>query len=239
MPIRSGGPAPYAPPTAVLMVIERYRERGLVAPFTQDVLAKAGVNESLIPRTLKALELLELTDKEGMPTPQLEGLRRATSDEFSQRLAEVVRSVYAEVFAFTDPGKDDSRRVADAFRDFEPIGQRGRMVTLFLGLCQAGEIIPKDARKPMARAAASGQIDRRTGKVEKSNRPGSVGPMARVRNFDHGLIPSAITGLLGALPAEGESWSKDKRDAFVKTFEHVLDFCYPVALESAAATDTE
>ena len=47
MPIRTGGPAPYAPPATVLHVLHALRDRGLTTPITSDVLLRAGVGDSL------------------------------------------------------------------------------------------------------------------------------------------------------------------------------------------------
>ena len=45
---------------AILDLIERYRERGLTSPINADVLARAGIPTSLIPRTVQALQTLDL-----------------------------------------------------------------------------------------------------------------------------------------------------------------------------------
>ena len=88
MPIGTGETAPYAPPATVMQVITAFRDRGLSTPITSDVLLRASINESLVPRTLRGLQLLELIDDAGNPTPALEGLRRARSEDFRKRLAE-------------------------------------------------------------------------------------------------------------------------------------------------------
>ena len=169
MAIVTGGTAPYAPPATVLQVIEAFRDRGLTTPITIDVLLRASVNESLAPRTLKSLEVLELIDGDGAPTPAMEGLRRAPQEDFRKRMEELVRGVYAEVFKFTDPATDEPSRVADAFRAFNPIGQRGRMVTLFMGLCEAAGIVPEGTtRKP---ASSSGSKTPAAPRKRPSNTP--------------------------------------------------------------------
>jgi hypothetical protein len=236
VPIRSGGPGPYAPPAAILEVIRGFRDRGLATPFTADVLVRAGVSESLVPRTLKSLEVLELIDAAGMPTTVMEGLRRATSEEFPQRLADALRAVYVEVFNFVDPAADTPERVADAFRAFDPIGQRGRMVTLFLGLCEAAGIIPDGTARKQATPTGgrSGATPRRKPLLPSK----SAGPSGRhivnlskikaFRDEPNGNIPPAIGGLLASLPRGGSGWPQAQRDRWVKTFEAVLDFAIPV-----------
>lgn len=55
MPVTVDQPAPYAPASAILDLIERHRNKGLPAMVDADALGRAGVSDSLIPRTLQAL----------------------------------------------------------------------------------------------------------------------------------------------------------------------------------------
>lgn len=223
MPLRSGGTAPYAPPATVLGLVQAYRNRGLTTPFTAEVLTRASVPDSLIARTLQSLKLLDLTDDAGNPTPELEGLRRAGEQEYRQRLEALVKAVYAEVFQFVDPAKDDATRIRDAFRAFEPIGQLGRMVTLFIGLCDAAGIVPEGTKKPAAPSTTRPSAPR---KRKPDDYPGSVSTKAPVRNATGGLIPQAVLGLLSALPAEGEAFPTDRRESFKKMLDGVFHFVY-------------
>lgn len=242
MPIRTGGPAPYAPPGAVLQLIGGFRDRGLTTPITSDVLMRAGVSESLVPRTLRTLEGLELIDTEGNPTPEMEGLRRVSSEEFKHRLEAIVKSVYAEVFQFTDPATDGAEKIADAFRAYEPIGQRGRMVTLFLGLCEAAGIIAEGTARKQAPSGNGVKRASKTGsgrKADASYRPASVSAAkAQLRNAADGMIPLPISGVLSKLPSEGTGWTKDQRATFLKAFEAMLDFSIPI-VERVAADEEE
>jgi hypothetical protein len=237
MAVRAEGPAPYAPAATVLSLIAAFRSRGLQTPFNQDVLLRAGVPDSLVPRTLQALKLLDLIDPDGNPTTQLEGLRRAPEAEYKQRLEAVIRAAYAEVFQYVDPAKDGTVKVRDAFRAFEPIGQLGRMVTLFLGLCEAAGIIPENPKKQSgASPAARPRPSNARPKAPGSTRPPSVGANLRAQE---GLVPAAITGLLQSLPGNGKGWSQDQRDRFLKTFEAVLDFCVPIRDVEAEENEAE
>lgn len=139
MPVTANAPAPYAPTTAIVGLIERHRQKGLPSPVNEDILGRAGISGSLISRTLQALATLDLIDEQGRPTPTMEGLRLTPEAEYKQRLEDWLRSAYADVLAFVDPATEEDVRIHDAFRSYKPAGQRARMVTLFMGLFAAAE----------------------------------------------------------------------------------------------------
>lgn len=231
MPLRPDETAPYGPPAAVLGVIHLFRERGLATPFTTDVLIRAGVSESLVPRVLQSLKVLELIDEQGAPTPHLEGLRKATTEDFKPRLAEVIKAVYADVFQFTDPAKDDAGRIGDAFRSYKPAGQRGRMVTLFVGLCEEAGIIPEGKKPVIGAGRAPSSTPTRSPRRSGHSGP-SVSAKAQLRNQADGFIPPAVSGLLASLPSEKEGWTQERRDKWITTFTTVLDFSFPIQEEN-------
>lgn len=148
MAVTSNSAVPYAPASAVLEIVSRHRSRGLPSPVNADVLGRAGVSNSLIPRTLQALQVLDLIDDKGAPTPTFESLRLAPEAEYKQRLAQWLNGAYADVLNFVDPGTADEVAVRDAFRNYNPVGQQPRMVSLFLGLYAAAGIGPEKASQP-------------------------------------------------------------------------------------------
>ena len=222
MPIAPNGIAPYAPSHTILGVVRRYRGRGLTAPFDADVLMRAGVSESLVPRTLQSLKLLELVDDSGMPTPHLVALGQVPTADYPKTLAEFVRSVYVEVFKFADPAKDVPERIEDAFRSFRPRGQQGRMVTLFMALCEEAGIIPEGTNRARPGEAPATQPRKAPKvKVRNANAGASAGSMPSMPN-----LPPALAGLMAQVPSQG--WTKERRDAFLATLSAVLDFCIPI-----------
>lgn len=235
MTLRTDRPAPYAPAATILAVINGFRDRGLATPFTPEVLLRAGVTDSLVPRTLNSLQVLDLIDEGGNPTAQLEGLRRAKTDEFKVRLEEVVRSVYAEVFQFTDPAKDDANRVTDAFRVYEPSGQRGRMVSLFMGLCEAAGILPEGLpRKPTSTGAGRKSLAKPI-IAKRSSDSVKGGEYATL--VVAGVDP-LIVAALQKLPPNKKGWTQEERTKWLTFFTTTLDFTVPIrAPGSAAGTD--
>lgn len=227
MAISTANPGPYAPPSAILDIIDRYRNRGLAKPITGEVLGRAGVSDSLIPRTLQSLQLLELIDDSGNPTETLESLRRAKEPEYKDQLSAWIRGVYADVLTFVDPSQDDETAIRDAFRSYNPVGQQSRMVTLFLTLCRAagmrtGEVAKESRPRPVSHKPNTSQSSSTRQKKNEKN-------AAATSNF--GQLPAPIAGLLGALPPQGQGWKAAERAKFIKTFETILDFCYPLSTD--------
>jgi hypothetical protein len=139
MAIMKEGTGPYAPTDAVMAVINGYRSKHPHTPFNPDNIQPLGVAESIAPRTIQALRLLDLLDDGGNPTEAMDVLKEAPTAEFPARLGEVVRAAYADVFRYKDPATDPTGDVADLFRFYKPPSMQPRMVRLFYGLCaQAG-----------------------------------------------------------------------------------------------------
>lgn len=223
MPLQHDGAAPYAPASTVLSLIERARTRGLPTPITKDVLLRSGVSESLVPRTLQALQLLELIKDDGAWTQNLETLRSAPETEFQERLADIVRSVYEDVFKFVDPNKDNQTAVRDAFRGYTPHGQQERMIPLFMALCKKAGIVNTES------AQRAPQEPRQAKKLQKRPITSKTDLLQQKKQLPPNLgLPTPLAGLLAALPSEGSGWSQESRDRFYSTFGTLLDFCFPI-----------
>jgi hypothetical protein len=238
MPVTPDQPAPYAPASAIVELVERHRNKGLPTPVDADVLARAGISSSLIPRTLQALQTLDLIDSEGKPSQILEGIRLAAEADYVPRLGEWLAHAYGDALQFVDPANDDETRIRDAFRNYKPVGQQSRMVTLFIGLFKAAGIAPVKAQTGAGRKVSV--VTRRMAPRQPPPPKADVGrpgkPLAA--NFD-GALPPAIAGLLASLPTNGEGWTKAERDAFMTTLGVVVDFCFPPGVVAPRAITAE
>jgi Family of unknown function (DUF5343) len=227
-----GGSAPYAPVKPVIALIERYRDRGLPTPITQEILIRSQiVTESLAPRTYQGLRLLDLIDEQGQPTTALKEIGTAPSTEFRERLAALVRGAYAPIFSLADPAQDSPEAIRDAFRGYEPRGQLDRMIALFYGLCEYAGIAEAPKRAPARPAPSAPNGNRNAARVHKADSDGgsvkeSAAKVAAQPNVPG--LPAPLQGLLHDLVNIGPTWTKDRRDQFLAVFTAVLDYSFPV-----------
>jgi hypothetical protein len=242
MPVTAEKPAPYGPASALLEVVNRRRDRGLAAPINADVLARAGISQSIIPRTLYGLQILDLIDEGGNPTPTFEGLRLAPHDEYKKRLEDWLKSAYSEVFSFVDPRQDDDNKIRDAFRSYNPVGQQSRMVTLFKELCAAAGLRPEKSStgaapkpsvpkpKPPTRAPSTAKPFDASVIAAAASRiyGGKIPPIGGAK-----VLHPAISGLVDSLPGQDTGWTAAERAKFLKTFEAVLDFAIPIVAKAS------
>jgi hypothetical protein len=224
MPVTDSTPGPYAPTTAILALIERYRQKGLPPPINEDILRRAGVSESLVSRTLQALITLDLIDEQGKPTTTLDGLQLAPEAEYKHRLEDWLRSAYADVLAFVDPAMEDDVRIHDAFRSYKPAGQRARMVTLFTGLFAAAGVRAEIRRakpgpKPTNRQRAIGRSEP---KLNSEGRSDSVPIAPATTTAEHKHSKSVIGQLLDKFPEFDPAWSDDIKSKWFEGYQRLL-----------------
>lgn len=243
MPIIADEHAPYAPPRAVLSIIEGFRDRGLQTPFTQEVLIRAGVSDSLAPRTLQALKLLDLVDGDGEPTQQFSDLAKAPQAEFPERLAAILHAAYQDVFKFVNLEGDDYQRVRDAFRHYKPRGQQGRMVTLFLHLCYEAGLTEELLKPPRAAKATSNPAHRPRHSRKKAGKktlaaPDDSAPASPKADVEFTASPTPssgqhplIRGMIHSLPEAGSEWPQRARNAWVKAALANFDLVYELPPE--------
>lgn len=230
MPVRIDGPAPYTPPHTIQTVLNRVRDVGIPrSPFTLEVLVRMNITESLAPRTFQSLKLLELINEDGTATQQLRDLRTAKQPEYQEALANYVRKTYADYFEYIKPEEDSFDDIREQFRRNTPHSQMGRMAKLFVGLCElagiAGEI-PQRQRSSKPRNETSSPRRASTA-TRRSQSQKSSGQARKTEGLGWDLYPSAVTGMIKALPKDGEGWTESQRDKFIETFRLVLEFSYP------------
>jgi hypothetical protein len=227
MALQANGRAPYTSAAAAITAVDVYRERGLGTPVTADVLIRAGVPESIARRTLASLQELELVGEDGRPTPTFDAFRQTRGeDEYRARVQEWLRDVYADVLQYADPSQDSIERVQEAFRGYEPEGQRKAMASLFVGLWQYAGLPVIAGETPTRRPHRSNTPTRRQG-------PQRQAPQRKTATHvtDLGMkegLPPGLVGLLGEIPRLGGTWTTERRNSFLRAFEAILDFTVQV-----------
>ena len=225
--------APYAPVRNVLRVIQRKRDRGLPDPVDVQVLQKVGVPEGNAHRTYQALVFLGLVAEDGYQTDLMERLGKAKTAEYPQLMGEIVRAAYHPVLTLIDPAEDNEIAVFDAFRGNDPQAQRARMVTLFLGLCEEAEMIPRRPRHKRASIVArrrqkggekSGAAG--TGKAQ-TDEPGAA--ISGPGQLDNRLLSAVIQ----QLPADG-TWTESRRSSWVQALISAVDLIVQVTDDEAS-----
>ena len=233
MPVTQDKPAPYAPASSILELIETYRRKGLPQHITHEVLQRVGVSNSLVPTPSGPSSSFDLINEQGKVTNTLEGLRKAPEGEYKDRLVEWLRNAYADVLTYVDPATDDETRVRDQFRNYNPVGQQSRMVSLFLGLVAAAGMAGEKTPQPRRVRPTTSTVFRKPSRATDGGGSSATPPKPPSKFFGGG-VPHfcSLSGLLSSLPQEGETWTQARREKFIETFEAVIDFCYRVEEES-------
>ena len=215
---------PYAPPSNVIGIIRRFRERAFPDTLDISVLTDIGIPEGNAHRTLSTLRFLGLVHNEGEPAESFEALRVATDEEYPVLLAGLVRHAYADVFKVVNPSKDRLDQIENHFRRYQPFSQRKRQAALFLGLCREAGMLVLDAPR-----------ERSTKQPVSGNRERIVRPAARlVPSTDRAQVPKspahsfdslrtryleALIDSLKQLTAQGEAPPNELMDRIERLLE--------------------
>lgn len=234
--------APYASANSVLDVVRRFRDRGLPEPVGNATLEQIGISHGNVPRTLQALKFLNLLDDKGRHTDSFNRLRRATTDEYPNVFAEIIRSAYNSIFQIVDPAQDELTSIDDAFRGYSPPSQRDRMVKLFMGLSHEAGLVPEEKlpkKQPRARRQQStkrptsqSSQQRQTSSKEEPQRGEPEGEKPKgeepqreepQHESEDATTDYRLIGvLIQQLPKEG-TWSKKRRDLWIQTMTSAVD----------------
>jgi hypothetical protein len=237
--------APYAPADNVISVISRIREGGIPNPLTAKQMVRLSIPEGNASRVLQTIRFLELIDDEGGHTEQLERIKRSSSQDYPLVLSDILKASYKDVFAIIpNPDGTPLDRLEDAFRHYEPSKQRGRMVSLFIKLCQTAGIITtieqqgsRVTRKPRS-PQPNGRNGTGTGRPTKPEAPPSQS--AEKQAFaTHAVSNYALLEvILQQLPPQRQ-WTQTRREKWLQAFTTSVDLLIDVLPETDEPKMTE
>ncbi len=228
--------APYAPVANILMLIHRSRERGLPEVLDHREIVKLGIPEESSPRVRKALQFLDFIDAENKQTSNFQRLGRATDDEYPQLLKAILENAYTDVFqSVGDVALAQEKDFNNAFRYYNPQGQRPAMIRLFMALCQDAGLLAEGAvtkvsvkRTPRIAVKSRGTSSKdaqETATVKPS--PASDGGFSRPNWVESSSTDSParyqlMQVLLKQLPDDG-IWTQKRHDQWLKAVETSVD----------------
>lgn len=233
--------APYASAASVLDVVRRSRDRGLPEPVSLATLEQVGISSGNAARTFQALKFLDLLDDGGRHTDNFKRLSRATTEEYPNTLAEIIRAAYNSIFQIVDPAQDELTSIDDAFRGYMPPSQRDRMVKLFMGLSHEAGLVPEEKlpnKQPRARRQQSAKRpanqSAKQGRTSTKEEP----PHEEPREAEDTATDYRLVGVLvQQLPKDGK-WTKKRRDLWLQTMTSAVDLVVEIE-EPKIASDGE
>ena len=242
MKLEHGGNAPYTSGTALIAVLDWFRERaGEGARIDQSTLGRIGVPDSIGSRTLSSLALLGLIDENSMPTSEWVKMSKVRGDdEYRDTFQQWLREAYSDVLSFCDPTSDDYAKIVQGFLGYKPVGQRKAMASLLVSLWKhAGLPLaestthqrPASQKSVRPQQRVSDSRRKRVSTQDRKERSVAVSP-------GFSTLPPALVGLLRQIPLE-QGWTETERDNFLHAFAAVVDFTVPVVPNTSIGTSFE
>lgn len=238
-PNAEGERRPSGPPSNVVDVLHRLRERNLPARVDANYLVAAGISENLVSQARFGLQFLGFVDELGQPSDALRTLARATDEDYQQILNAAIRRAYSDVFELIDPSSDDRARVRNVFRRYAPASQQDRMVMFFLAMCREAGVAVLDA--PRKRTSAVAPIKKRVAAATRTTSPGNSRVSSTQADASApiaaGRVPHGLRLLLELLPPEGSPLPPAKREQWLTLAREALKFAYPEDLSGEPSAD--
>lgn len=231
--------APYAPVANILMLVHRLRERGLPEVLDHREIVKLGIPEESSARVRKAMQFLGFMNAENKQTPNFQKLGRATDDEYPELLKTMLEEAYTDVFqSIGDVSLAQEKDFNNAFRYYDPQGQRPAMIRLFMAMCQEASMLPEGAVtkvgvKRTPRTVKNRIVGRKDAQETEGIKPSDQ--PAQSEGFERKDSASAEYGkyqlmqvLLKQLPSGG-TWTQKRHDQWLKAVETSVDLLIEIA----------
>lgn len=146
---------PYAPGKPVTSIVKRIYEGTIPSVLTLKSLQSLGVASGNADRVQKALRFLGLISSDFLLTNLAMELRKTTSDEYRSQLGAIISDAYNPVFVSYNPATAIAADLNNAFKPFDPAGQRPNMIALFMALCREAGLAPEATTLKPGRVAGA------------------------------------------------------------------------------------
>lgn len=152
---------PYPPGNKTVAVVQRIHQGTAPGNLSEKALVSMGVAEGNANRVQRGLRFLNLIDEDFNQTELATTLRKATSDEYKPLLANIIKAAYEPIFILYDPATATPLDLDNAFKPYDPAGQRPNMISCFMALCREADLAPEAAQPRRGRPAKAGTQPKR------------------------------------------------------------------------------
>jgi DNA-binding MarR family transcriptional regulator len=225
--------APYTSIGNMLLILGRIRKGWVPNQIDKGEMERVGVTSSNASRTIVALEYLGLIDKDDKPTDTWRAIATSTTNDYPKVLEGILRNAYPSIFEIHhNPSQATDIEIFDAFAKSEPLNQRDRMKSLFIGLCQEAGLMEgepltrerKSATKQATQKAAPKNGDER--KVEPEKQKDVFAPSEKINPALKWY--NDLGTLMSRLPKsedidERPHWTKSERERWLTALQSMLD----------------
>jgi hypothetical protein len=187
---------PYPPGNKTVAVVQRIHAGTAPTSLTEKALVSLGVAPGNANRLQRGLRFLGLIDEEFQQTELAITLRKATSEEYKPLLAQIIKAAYEPIFVAYDPATATGLDLDNAFKPYDPAGQRANMISCFMSLCREADLAPEAAQPRRGRPSKATAPKR-----PASNPNGRQQPPAIVKP----IVPQSTRGTSKTIPLRSGS----------------------------------
>jgi hypothetical protein len=223
---------PYAPGAPTVKIVQRIHAGTTPQALPEKALVALGIAEGNANRVQRALRFLGLINPEFELTELSVRLRRATSDEYGETLSEIVRAAYEPIFVSYDPATASGLDLDNAFKPYDPAGQRPNMIALFMALCREAGLAQGSAAPRRGRPSAA-RVNREpangTKKTPDQRRQGPLQPPPPPprQNAQSRLHP-AVQAWIDEMPDSGTAWDRADFESWLAIFKASVERAYKI-----------
>ncbi len=221
--------APYTSIGNMLLILGRIRKGWIPTQIDKGEMVRVGITAGNASRTISALEYFGLINEDGKPTDTWKAIATSTTNDYPKVLEGILRNAYPSIFEIhPNPADATDVEIGNAFAKSEPLNQRGRMVSLFRGLCQEAGLIKGEPltreRKPTTKQAAQ-KVASKNGDEKKAEPEKPKSWSEPFEPINHSLKWYNDLGtLMGRLPnPDNPRWTQAEKQRWLTALQSMLD----------------